>query len=60
MKRTRIKKVISKKGRLMYYLGDGLWFGRISKEKAENGLQSGAYTLWETTVPELDKLSITF
>ena len=30
MKHVRIKKVITKKGRTMYYLGDGMWFGRVS------------------------------
>lgn len=44
----RIKKVITKKGQVMYYLGDGIWFGRISKDQAESGLESTKYVLWET------------
>jgi hypothetical protein len=48
MRHARIKKVISKKGRVMYYLGNGLWFGRISAERAEVGLSSGRYSLFET------------
>lgn len=50
MRYTRIKKVISKKSRVMYYLGDGLFFGRISKVEAELGLASEKYVLWETVV----------
>lgn len=48
MRHTRIKKVISRKGKTLYYLGDGLWFGRTSKAQAEEGLADGSYTLWET------------
>lgn len=42
----RVKIVKTKKGRLMYYLGDGLWFGRISEDKALKGLADGSYTFW--------------
>ena len=48
MKHTRIKKIITKKGQIMYYLGDGMWFGRIAKNRAEAGLENGSYNLWET------------
>jgi hypothetical protein len=44
------KKVITKKGQIMYYLGDGLWFGRISKSEAKLGLATQKYSLWETVV----------
>ena len=48
MRHTRIKKVITKKGEAIYYKGDGLWFGRIARSKAEKGLASGEYTLFES------------
>ena len=48
MKNTRVKKIITKKGKVLFYLGDGLWFGRINKIKAEAGLSDGSYSLWET------------
>jgi hypothetical protein len=48
MRHTRIKKVISRKGKTLYYLGDGLWFGRTSKADAEKGLADGTYNLFET------------
>jgi hypothetical protein len=38
MRRRFIKKIITKKGQVMYYLGDGLWFGRISKINGRNSL----------------------
>ena len=44
----KIKKVVTKKGNVMYYKGDGLWFGRTSRIDAEHGLATGEYTLWET------------
>lgn len=43
----RIKIVYTQKGQ-MYYIGDGLWFGRVKKDVAEAGLESGEYCLWET------------
>jgi len=58
MRHTRVKKVIGKKGKIFYYLGNGFFFGRISKMAAENGLNSGIFILWETTVPLLDNLDI--
>ena len=58
MKHTRIKKVIGENSKIFYYLGDGFWFGRISKKAAESGLASGVFTLWEITVPALDNLDI--
>ena len=47
---TRIKKVITAKGQVMYYIGDGMWFGRTSKQDAELGIATGKYTLFETVV----------
>lgn len=46
--RNRIKIVKNKNNRLQYYFGDGLWFGRISEDKALEGLKNGTFTLWET------------
>lgn len=43
---NRIKKVYGKNGRVFYYQGDGHWFGRTSKAKAEAGLASGKLVLW--------------
>ena len=48
MTKTRIKKVITKKGKELYYLGDGIWFGRVSKKVAEQNLEAGIWSLWET------------
>lgn len=47
MRYTWIKIVTSKNGKKLYYLGDGLWFGRTSEQKALNGLADGSYRLWE-------------
>lgn len=49
---NRIKIVKGRKGRLYYYLGDGLWFGRISEDKALKGLASKKYHLWGRFVPK--------
>jgi len=46
MRHIYIKRVIAKTGKTMFYLGDGLWFGRISQDKAELGLATGKYKLW--------------
>lgn len=51
MRHTRIKIVRAKNGKNLYYLGDGLWFGRISEEKALNGLAEKRYFLWESSDP---------
>jgi len=48
MKHVRIKKIITKSGKTMYYLGDGMWFGRVSAKLAEDGLADGTYFLFET------------
>jgi hypothetical protein len=48
MKRTSIKKVISKNGKAMWYLGDGLFFGRISEKKALDRISSGQCSLFAT------------
>jgi len=50
MKR-RIKIVKSRSGKLMYYVGDGLWFNRIAESKALTGLASKEYTLGDRCVP---------
>lgn len=50
MRHFRIKKVITKKGQVMYYRGDGMWFGRCGKDEAELDLATGNYTLWETVI----------
>lgn len=44
----RIKKIISKKGQVMYYKGDGIWFGRTTEKDALSGIKSGKYNLFET------------
>jgi len=43
----RIKKVITSKGNIQYFIGDGLWFGRIGAAAAELGLATEQYKLWE-------------
>ena len=50
MKCKLIKKVITKKGKVMYYEGNGLWFGRISNIKAELLLATGQGKLWDTKI----------
>ncbi len=47
MRHIRVKKVITKKSRVLYYLGDGIWYGRIGKDKAIKGLDAGDYILEE-------------
>ena len=44
---NRIKVVKDKNGRNMYYLGDGIWFGRIAESAALKGLASKKYIMWE-------------
>lgn len=47
MTRNRfIKRVVSKRGTVMYYIGDGIWFGRINRVEAELGLATGKYSEW--------------
>jgi len=48
MKHTKIKKVITKTNKEIYYLGNGCWFGRIAKNYALAGLESGKFSMWET------------
>ena len=43
----RIKKVITASGRVQYFLGDGLWFGRVGAVRAEQRLASGEWTLFQ-------------
>lgn len=47
MEQVRIKKVINKNGKIQYYLGDGLYYNRISNLNAESGLSTNKYTLFE-------------
>ena len=47
MKHTRLKIVITAKNQTQYFLGDGFFFGRISKAKFEAKLAAGC-TVWET------------
>jgi hypothetical protein len=46
MRHTRIKIVTSKAGKTLYYRGDGLWFGRISAQKALLALATKECVLW--------------
>jgi hypothetical protein len=46
MRHNRIKIVTSKNGNKLYYVGDGMWFGRISEKKALDGLSNGKYFFW--------------
>jgi hypothetical protein len=43
MKHNRLKIVITAKNQTQYFIGDGFWFGRISKEKFEAKLAAGCY-----------------
>lgn len=47
MKHNRLKIVITAKNQTQYFLGDGLWFGRISKAKFTEKLAAG-YTVYRT------------
>jgi hypothetical protein len=47
MKHNRLKIVITAKNQTQYFLGDGFWFGRISKSKFEEKLAAGC-TVFET------------
>ena len=40
--RTRVKIVTTKKGKIVYYLGDGFWFGRIAEKDALDNLAAAA------------------
>ena len=50
--RNRVRIVKGRDGRLRYYKGDGLSFFRIGEDKAIHGLKTGAYKLWDRTVPK--------
>jgi len=41
MKHNYLKIVITAKNQTQYFLGDGVWFGRISKDKFESKLAVG-------------------
>lgn len=47
MKHNRLKIVITANNQTQYFLGDGFWFGRISKAKFEAKLAAGC-TIFET------------
>ena len=47
MKHNRLKIVITAKNQTQYFLGDGFWFGRISKAKFEAKLAAGC-TIFKT------------
>lgn len=44
-----IKIVISKKGKTLYYRGDGFWFGRCSEAYAKEAIANGI-SVWEVNV----------
>ena len=58
MRHRDIKIVIIKKGQIQYYIGDCLFFGRIKKEKALSGLESGKYSLWVTVDHRIENNNI--
>ena len=47
MKHNRLKIVITAKNQTQYFLGDGFWFGRISKAKFDAKLAEGC-VIFET------------
>ena len=47
MKNRFLKIVITAKNQVQYFAGDGIWFGRISKEKFQSKLADGC-TVFET------------
>ena len=47
MRHNRLKVVITAKNQTQYFLGDGFWFGRISKAKFEEKLTAGC-TIFQT------------
>ena len=58
MKHNRLKIVITAKNQTQYFLGDGFWFGRISKAKFESKLAAGCYIY--QTVSHLPENVISF
>ena len=58
MARNFIKIVKGRNGRLYYYRGDGLWFGRIGEDEAIKGLKSKKYRLWGRFVPKPKQIDI--
>ena len=46
MTQNKIKVVRNKRGQLVYFYGDCLWFGRISAKVAEAGLKDGSFIIW--------------
>lgn len=47
MKHNHLKIVITAQNQTQYFLGDGFWFGRISKAKFEAKLAAGC-TIYQT------------
>lgn len=47
MKHNLLKIVITSNNQTQYFIGDGFWFGRISKAKFESKLAEGC-AIWET------------
>jgi hypothetical protein len=47
MKHNLLKIVVTTKGQTQYFLGDGFWFGRISKEKFDTKL-AASFPIFET------------
>jgi hypothetical protein len=58
MKHKRLKIVITAKNQIQYFLGDGFWFGRISKAKFDEKLADGC-AIYET-ISHLPKNIIQF
>lgn len=50
--KPRIKIIKGRSGKLLYYIGDGLRFNRITETKAINGLADKKYSLWDRCVPQ--------
>jgi hypothetical protein len=44
-----IKIVISKKGKALYYRGDGFWFGRCTEAYAKQKMAEGI-NVWSTNI----------
>jgi len=44
---TKFKKVITKSGNVMWYRGDGMWFGRCSAAEAELAIATGEGVLFD-------------
>jgi hypothetical protein len=58
MKHNRLKIVITAKNQTQYFLGDGFWFGRISKKEFQAKLAAGCYVY--QTVSHLPENVVSF